>query len=478
MKFTKRQTMSFFKSAIILIILLAGAICAHAEYVFLRDGSIHQGKIINDTAAVVTMQLKNGTVKAFTRNNIIRILYTDIYMGKHFIRLNTGEMLEAYQVDEDSETYTFRRELNKAEEFTVKRSNVLFMTRTNPTGLEARPNLSEIRLTWLAPFQTPRSYVVYIKERKEDQYKPAGKTTQRRFTAKGLATKKTYFFIVTAIGADGNESVPSNEIQIRTNLPPRVPASARYSIISKKKEGADIKLAWKPSSDPDGTITGYRVYQRKQYAIEKIEEIPGAEVIVPEVPIDRDNHFMIRAVDDDGAESESRTVSMLLRRISITAQLGCILPVGSFGNLMEPGAAVAVNAAISNFWINYLYVGLDIGYMRMNCKMDNSYALNMLPVAAAAAYQFEISPLFSLVPKLSIGMVWLNSQVVKPDLYTTFAEKKSDSIEPLIGVGLGAQFQVIEMFSAGLDASYALILEQKPKHYFTLMANFTLRFKI
>ncbi len=470
--------MFYLRVAAILIILLAGAICARAEYVFLKDGTIHQGKITADTAAVVTMQLKNGAMKTFYRNKIIRILYTDIYMGKHFIRLNTGEMLEAYQVDEDSETYTFRRELNKAEEFTVKRSNVLFMTRTNPTGLEARPNLSEIRLTWLAPFQAPRSYVVYMKERKEEQYKPAGKTTQRKYTVKGLATKKTYYFIVTAIGTDGNESVPSNEIQIRTNLPPRVPAGARYSILSKKKEGADIKLKWKQSTDPDGTITGYRVYQRKQYAIEKIEEIPGTEVSVPEVPIDRDNHFMIRALDDDGAESESRTVSMLLRRISISAQLGCILPVGAFGDLMEPGAAVMLNAAISNFWINYLYVGLDIGYMRMNCKMDNSYALNMLPVAAAAAYQFEISPLFSLVPKLSFGIAWLNSQIVKPDLYTTFAKKKSESVEPLLGVGLGANFQVIELFSAGIDASYGLILEQKPKHYFTLMANFTLRFKI
>jgi hypothetical protein len=65
----------------------------------------------------------------------------------------------------------------------------------------------------------------------------------------------------------------------------------------------------------------------------------------------------------------------------------------------DPGAAVTVSASVSNFWINYLYVGLDVGYARMNCKMDNSYALNMVPVAAAAAYQFEISPLFSLTPK-------------------------------------------------------------------------------
>jgi len=34
------------------------------------------------------------------------------------------------------------------------------------------------------------------------------------------------------------------------------------------------------------------------------------------------------------------------------------------------------------------------------------------------------------------------------------------------------------MFSAGLDASYGLIFEKEPKHFFTLMANFTLRFKI
>jgi hypothetical protein len=462
----------------LVIFFLAGATGLHAEYVFLKDGSIHQGKITNDTAAGVTLQLKNGTARTFYRNNIIRILYTDIYMGKHFIRLNTGEMLEAYQVDEDSETFTFRKDLSKPEEFTVKRSNVLFMTRTNPTGLVGRPSLSEIRLTWLAPFQTPRRYKIYVKERKEENYRPVAETTYRRYTVKGLATKKTYFFIVTALGADGSESVPSNEIQIRTNLPPDTPSWANYKILEKKKNGSDVRLSWKQSADPDGTVTGYRVYQRKQYDIEKVDETAGSEVTVPEVPLDRDNHFQIRAVDEDNAESDPRAVSILLRRISISAQLGCLLPVGKFADLMDPGAAVTVNASVSNFWINYLYVGLEVGYARMNCKMDDSYALNMMPVAAAAAYQFEISPLFSLTPKLSFGIAWMGTEIVKPDMYTKFSQKTSQSIEPLLGAGLSAQFQVVEMFSAGLDANYGLIFEKEPKHFFTLMANFTLRFKI
>ena len=140
----------------LVLLFLAAATGLRAEYVFLKDGSIHQGKITSDTAAGVTMQMKNGAVKTFYRNNIIRILYTDIYMGKHFIRLNTGEMLEAYQVDEDSDTYTFRKDLSRPEEFTVKRSNVLFMTRTNPTGLVGRPSLSEIRLKILRPVMRPR----------------------------------------------------------------------------------------------------------------------------------------------------------------------------------------------------------------------------------------------------------------------------------------------------------------------------------
>ena len=101
-----------------------------------------------------------------------------------------------------------------------------------------------------------------------------------------------------------------------------------------------------------------------------------------------------------------------------------------------------------------------------------------MPVSAAAAYQFEISPLFSLMPRLSFGIAWMGTEIVKPDMYTKFSGSISQSVEPLLGVGLSAQFQVVEMFSAGLDANYGMIIERNPKHFFTIMANFTLRFKI
>lgn len=462
-------------------ILLADATYLRAEYVFLKDGSIHEGKIINDTAAAVTMQPKQGgAVKKFNRTQVMRILYTEIYLGKHFIRLNTGEMIEAYQVDEDSENLTFRKDLTSPQEFTIKRSNVLFMTRTNPTGLEGKPNLKEITLTWIAPFQAPRYYQVYMKERKEDTYRLIGKTASRKYKIKELESKKTFYFIVTAVGIDGNESVPSNEIKIRTNIPPLRPPGGMITVLNEKNKGttSDIRITWRSSADPDGMVTGYRIYQRRQFTMEKIEETAETHAMIPEVALDRDNHFMIRAVDDDGAESASRTASLLLRRISVTANTGCLLPLQNFGALMYPGSATALNISVGNVLINYFSTGIEIGYARMNCKISRSYALTMVPITAVAAYRFELSPLFSLTPHFSLGISYLVSHVVRSNLYTIFEPKNKDGVDPLITLGLSARFQVIDLLSTDIYLAYGVVFEKKPMDYLIFSAGLTARFNL
>jgi hypothetical protein len=470
--------MSRIRIAAIVLCILAFSASLHAEFIFLKDGTIQQGKITRDAADSITVEFKDGTTKNFPRETILRILYTEMYMGKYYIWLKTGGMVEAYQVDEDSETYMFRKDMSKPDEFAVKRANVLFMARANPTELAGRPGRNSIRLSWVAPYKTPRRYHVYMKENRGDPYRLAGKTIVKCFELTKLPTKKAYFFKVTAIGRDGKESEPTNEIEIMTNIPPGIPADLRSVMLNKKKKTADVKLTWKQAKDPDGTVTGYRVYQRRQYDIKKIMDVADTAAAIPEVQLDRDTHFIVRAVDSDNAESINGTVDLLLRRINLTARLGCVIPVGDFWDLMDAGCAVMVNASVSNFWINHLYAGLDVGYMRMNCKMDRSYALNMVPVAAAAAYEFEIIPNLSLMPRLSVGIAWMGTEVLKNSLSTVLFPMKSSSVEPLIGLGVSAHYQVLEMLSAGLEFSYGMIIEKEPMHFLTLTGGCTLRFGI
>ena len=54
------------------------------------------------------------------------------------VRLTDGSSFTAYLAFEDTDAYTFRKDINRPEEFIVQRKQVLFMARSNPTDLECR----------------------------------------------------------------------------------------------------------------------------------------------------------------------------------------------------------------------------------------------------------------------------------------------------------------------------------------------------
>jgi hypothetical protein len=81
-----------------------------SEYLFRKDGSIIQGKITGESAKNVTIRKADGKVERVERSDLMRILYTQLYMGKVYIRLTTGKVLDGYMVDEDQDTYTFRKD--------------------------------------------------------------------------------------------------------------------------------------------------------------------------------------------------------------------------------------------------------------------------------------------------------------------------------------------------------------------------------
>jgi hypothetical protein len=121
-----------------LCILLTSYGKLSAEYIFLKDGSIIECKILDETPNLLTVRVKHGRKEAFLRNNIIRVLYTKLYMGKVYIYKTSGKVLQAYIVDEDQENYIVRTNISKPEEFAIKRIDVLFIARKKAAGLEGK----------------------------------------------------------------------------------------------------------------------------------------------------------------------------------------------------------------------------------------------------------------------------------------------------------------------------------------------------
>jgi hypothetical protein len=82
-----------------------------AESVFLKDGSIVEGRGVRENDREVQLALSAGGKRIIPRGEILRTVYHEEYKQKRFIYLMSGEMIEGFIVDEDRETYTYRWDL-------------------------------------------------------------------------------------------------------------------------------------------------------------------------------------------------------------------------------------------------------------------------------------------------------------------------------------------------------------------------------
>jgi hypothetical protein len=199
--------MKFKRIVLVLVASLILAAPLSAEYIFLKDGSILNGTIVSDTAATVNLRPEDRRMQRIPRSDIMRILYTDLYMGKVYIQKIDGKSIIAYMVDEDRETYTFRMELYKPQEFKLRRDQVLFMARGNPTGLTAEADTDRAELKWFAPYMPVKSYNIYVKGPDDREYRLAGDTRGKTFSLRDLTSNTQYRIHVTAIDSSGDETL-------------------------------------------------------------------------------------------------------------------------------------------------------------------------------------------------------------------------------------------------------------------------------
>ena len=99
------------------IFLFLGASKAGAECVFLKNGALIVGSIVRETGSTLTIKSADGALRVIQRGHVLRIFYTDIYLGKLVVRLTDGSVMEAYMVDENADFYTFRDRLDNPAEF-------------------------------------------------------------------------------------------------------------------------------------------------------------------------------------------------------------------------------------------------------------------------------------------------------------------------------------------------------------------------
>jgi hypothetical protein len=454
----------------IVITVLAGIIFTmpvQAEFVFLKNGSIIEGKIVADAADSVTVKDKENKVRTIPRNSIMRILYTSLKMGKIYIQKRDGEGIVAFMVDEDRDSYTFRKDLYKPEEFKLERSDVLFLAEKNPSGLKGVAEADSISLKWLPPYDSVKHYNVYYSSDKKEKYKLAGSPWGKSYTLSNLSSNKTYYIIVTSVDSDGYESSPSNELKITTpNIPPDAPGKVKINRkVDEKSKKMSVVLTWDAAADVDGTIKSYKVYQSGK---EDAVTINKTEIEVKNLDPQNVYFFNITAVDDRDSESEKsrRLSSYGLSGYNFSIQPNYIIPLGTFKDVHESGLGALINMSRENTFIEHLDLGVALGYWQFTgVKTDTSeveYSM-MVPFTITAGYRINMFSSFYMIPRIALGGSYNYMEyLAEPELYTGYGLEKEEktkwSVEPLVMAGLMFEYDITHRLyiTAGGDAGMVI----------------------
>lgn len=462
------------KKSFISLIILFASYPLSAESLFLTDGSIIKGNVISETASEVSFRDEQKKVVRYPRRRVMRVLYTELDMSKIYVQKKNGENMKVYRVDEDRETYTFRNEINKPEEFLVKRDDVLFVAARNPSGLKGKPGYTDIDLEWYLPYDKMEYFNIYYKKKKEDKYSIAGRANTNKFQMKELSGNTKYLFIITGVDDTADETSPSNEIQISTlNSEPSAPAGLK--VVSSEKGGAIVK--WKAAQDSDGAVVKYRIYIIKNDKKEIAGETSETSFTVSDMSAV--DNVMVTAVDDGGAESGKPIESSGLY-ISPAA----IYPIGSFSDLGGIGYGGMMSFMANDFFFNGFTAGLESGYFYIPGKNSiqtsgqNIHRFHLVTAGVKTGYKFKFTENLFFMPAITLGGAYYDLSYTSRDILTLAdTEKSSKNLDPIAAGSLSIDYNISDSFFMGLSTRYGVLIEKSKLFQFaSCEINFGMRF--
>lgn len=462
MNFAKCQKLLITAGAAVMLISFT-ELSLFAEAVFLTNGSIVEGTIISDGAGSVTVRTADKKTRQIKRDEIMRILYTELKLGKIYVQKRDGKGIVAHLVDEDRESYTFRKELYNPEEFTLKRNEVLFMAEKNPSGLQPDGEIGtdRVSLKWLPPYDPVKKYKLFAKKKQSDKYEPVDSTGSTSITIRNLSSNTEYFIIVTAIDSAGNESEPSNELKFRTkNIKPDEP-----EIISSGDVRADERaILWKAATDPDGKVEKYRIYGIKDSRREMLAEVKKTDYTLK--ASFSYNKVDIVSVDDKGDESDATSVPFYGSTV-VGFHPGIIYPMGRFSEMFSMGYGGMFSISERDLFLNNFEGVISIGFYSLKGKdlieeKNKEYKdLMFVPFYLNAAFCMDITGNFSIKPFVSMGFALLDVNYI--DRNKTVAEGREEELnlfEPACTGGLSMEYRITSALSVSAECGYGAVVEK------------------
>jgi hypothetical protein len=434
------------------IVLMAGAMekILMAETVFLKNGEIIEGTASSFSNDSIQIRTEDKKVIKIKNSDILRTLYTKLKKNKVFIQKRDGKSVLGFVIDEDQDTYTYRKELYSPEEFKLKKADILFMAEKNPSGLQAVEILPEkVSLIWFPPYDEVKRYNVYIKTDPKGKYELAGSSKEKKITLDKLKSNTIYYIIVTGVDKEDYESTPSNEITVNTkNLRPSIPANV---ICSKDSQGV-LSARWEPSTDTDGTVTKYRIYVTRDKTRELLTDVTATEYAFT-----GDNDIRkaeLVAVDNLGEESQPARIP-LSGDFMLSVYPGMMLPLGKLGKVVGPGFGVTGSFALNNYFYDGLVTSIEAGFYSFMGKdaiateYKKTKTVFMATLLLTAGFNFPLGESFTITPFLGAGIGYMYADYTSRDRITLIDEsKKINEFGPLLSGGVAVSYRISSSLQA------------------------------
>jgi hypothetical protein len=448
---------------LILFFLLLFSETLRAEFVFLKKGEIIEGTVITDAPAAVTIRDKDKKVSTFKKTDILRIHFAKIYIGKVYIQKTDGTNIVGFVVEENSENYILRSELNNPKEFILKREEVLFIARGNPSGLKSDGDAktNSIALKWFQPYNPVQRYYIFLKNQSDATFQKVDESRKTGITLSNLKSNTRYTAKVTAVDNNGDESLPTNELTFTTpNIKPLTPQDINIvKSISKDRKSVTLNISWNAATDPDGVITGYAIYSLDDKEPRLIAKTKDLNHTIINLAPDRIYLYGIRSIDDKNDESAdiTRISTRDTGEIELEIRPLFIKPFKTLGELFNIGYGASTSAYIDNIFIDRLDLGISAGYLHLSPKLAGAKPSYMIPALAAARFRIPVTSLISIVPALEAGISYNHMTYTAVRVTTSKA-----AVEPLVLAGLDFHCR-FENISATAGAGYFMIFEKKER---------------
>jgi hypothetical protein len=314
----------------------------------------------------------------------------------------------------------------------------------------------------------------------------AGKTAGPAFQLSGLKENVSYTVMVTSLDGSKNESGSATVAFIaagRSAPPANLRPGAPYPLECRKMVSRDGKetmaqLFWKEAGDPDGYVAAYRVYRKKKDGYELAGTTSGTDFQVRGIQFSDADYFVVRSVDDRGAESVDsiRVTTGNPLTVTVTSRFAFMVPLRGFNTFFDPGYGWLLGVGVS---LRPIMVGAETGFLRFAGRRDKARETSIVPFLATVSGEFVLAPWVSIVPGIAAGGCY-NAALVSPartPLFRVPLYRTRSAVEPMFGGGVSFLFAPMPLLVIHAAIEYRGIIEAGGvTDFFSLSAGAGVRF--